>query len=83
MEEIKIGGCLVAKDVIYRITAINSGTYLLDRIWTSNPQGKDVTDGLWPQKNVFTRSALKHKLLQEWFVYIPKEKANTIKVLYG
>lgn len=83
IEDVKVGGCLVAKDVIYKIIAINSGTYLLDRVWSSNPQGEDVTQGLWPKKNVFTRSALKHKLIQEWFKYVPKEKVNTIAVLYS
>ena len=71
----KKGDLFVSEEVIYEITQVHSGVYLLDRIWTKNSQ-------IYGNKSVWSRSDMRLKIAQDLFKFVPKAKKATVQVLF-
>jgi len=71
----KKGDLFVSEEVIYEITQVNSGIYLLDRIWA-----KDTN--IHGPKSVWSRSDMRKRVAAGWFKFVPKAKKATVQILF-
>lgn len=78
MVKLKKGDHLVHKDEIWVIITLNGGNYLGNLVWQREDDGR-----LFERTEVFNHSKLRHMIHNLDYKVVPKEKANTIKVLYS
>lgn len=78
MVKLKKGDHIVCKDEIWLIFDLNGGNYLANLVWQRESDGR-----LFERTEVFNHSKLRHMLYNLDYTVVPKEKANTIKVLYS
>lgn len=71
----KKGDLFFSEEVIYEITEVQSGVYLLDRIWTKEPE-------IYGEKAIWKRSNMRLQIANGRFIFVPKAKKSTIQVLF-
>ena len=76
MVKLKEGDFLIEEHAIWRIDLLASGIVYVGQQWRSS-LGDTIQNHRW------SRGSVRHHLVSGRLKHIPKQKANTIKVLYG
>lgn len=76
MVKIKKGDFLIDEHNVWRIDFVASDVVYVGQQWKSNQSQA-------PQNDKMSRGRIRHYIASGHFKHVPKEKANSIKVLYG
>ena len=71
---IKKGDFLVSTEVIFKVTSIKSGIYILDRVWNNK--------AYYNEKLIWSRNDMRQRCAEGLFRWVPKAKKSTIEVLF-
>lgn len=79
MYDLKKGDVMLSKREAWEIKEKQSGICLCELVWLNPKVNSALKVGL---KAPFSHSHLKHKLVGDEFILIPKAKKSTIQVLF-